>query len=198
MVRRCTGGLICPAQTIERLVHFVSRPAFDIEHLGEQTVRAFHADGLIDSPADIFRLRTHEAAIAAREGWGSTSAANLLRSIEARRSISLARFIYALGIRRIGDANAKLLARHYGTLAQWREQMAAATVIGSEERQALGSIMRVGGAIADELVGFFAEPRNLAVLDDLAASWTCSRRSRRRRAPLSGKSGRVHRRRSPP
>ncbi len=143
-------------------------------------MRAFHADGLIDTPADIFRLRDHEAAIAAREGWGSTSAANLLRSIEARRTISLARFIYALGIRRIGEANAKLLARHYGTLAEWRAQMLAATVVGSEERQALGSIMRVGGAIADELVGFFAEPRNLAVLDDLAAELDVQRTRRRR------------------
>ncbi len=188
VVRRCTGGLTCPAQTIERLVHFVSRPAFDIEHLGEQTVRAFHADGFIDSPADIFRLHGHEAAIAGREGWGSTSAANLMRSIEARRSISLARFIYALGIRRIGEANAKLLARHYGTLAHWREQMAAATVIGSEERQALGSIMRVGGAIADELVGFFGEPRNLAVLDDLAAELDVQPEKAAAGGPLSGKS----------
>ena len=188
VVRRCTGGLVCPAQTIERLVHFVSRQAFDIEHLGEQTVRAFHADKLVDSPADIFRLRDHEAAIAGREGWGATSAANLLRSIEARRSISLARFIYALGIRRIGEANAKLLARHYGTLAHWREQMLAATIVGSEERQALGSIMRVGGAIADELVGFFAEPRNRAVLDDLAAELDVQPEKAATDGPLSGKS----------
>ncbi len=188
VVRRCTGGLVCPAQTIERLVHFVSRPAFDIEHLGEQTVRAFHADKLVDSPADIFRLHHHEDAVAQREGWGATSAANLMRSIEARRSISLPRFIYALGIRRIGEANAKLLARHYGTLAQWREQMVAATVVGSEERQALGSIMRVGGAIADELVGFFAEPRNRAVLDDLARELDVQPEKATAEGPLSGKS----------
>ncbi len=188
VVRRCTGGLICPAQTIERLVHFVSRAAFDIEHLGEQTVRAFHADGLIDSPADIFRLRNHEAAIAAREGWGSTSATNLLRSIETRRSISLSRFIYALGIRRIGEANAKLLARHYGTLQEWRAQMLAATVTGSEERQGLGSIMRIGGAIADELVGFFAEPRNCAILDDLARELDVQPEKVTTDGPLTGKS----------
>ena len=102
VVRRCTGGLTCPAQTIERLVHFVSRGAFDIEHLGEQTIRAFHADGLIDTPADIFRLRQHEAALTGREGWGKSSVSNLLRSIEARRTIALPRFIYSLGIRRIG------------------------------------------------------------------------------------------------
>ena len=187
VVRRCTGGLTCPAQTIERLAHFVSRLAFDIEHLGEQTIRAFHTDGLIDVPADIFRLRTHEAAIAAREGWGATSAANLVRSIESRRSIGLSRFIYALGIRRIGEANAKLLARHYGTLPEWRAQMLAAAVVGSDERLALGSIMRGGGAIADELVGFFAEPRNLAVLDDLAAEVTVQPETAKAEGALSGK-----------
>jgi DNA ligase (NAD+) len=188
VVRRCTGGLICPAQTIERLVHFVSRPAFDIEHLGEQTIRAFHTDGLINTPADIFRLHNHETAIAAREGWGATSAANLMRSIEARRSIPLSRFIFALGIRRIGETNSKLLARHYGSLAEWRTQMLAATTIGSEERLALGSIMRVGGAIADELVGFFAEPLNMAVLDDLAAELQVQPEKATSDGPLSGKS----------
>ncbi len=187
VVRRCTGGLVCPAQTIERLVHFVSRPAFDIEHLGEQTIRAFHADGLIDSPADIFRLRTHEGAIAGREGWGASSTANLLRSIEARRTIGLARFIFALGIRRIGESNAKLLARHYGTLPAWREQMLAAVEAGSEARLALGSIMRVGGAIADELVAFFAEPRNRAVLDDLAGELTVLEQKAVSEGALSGK-----------
>ena len=187
VVRRCTGGLTCSAQVIERLVHFVSRTAFDIEHLGEQTIRAFHADGLINTPADIFRLHEHEAAIAVREGWGAKSAAALIRSIEARRTISLARFIYALGIRRIGEANAKLLARHYGTLPEWRAQMLAAATIGSDERLALGSIMRVGGAIADELVGFFAEPRNVAVMDDLAAQLTVQPEQPAAEGALSGK-----------
>ena len=168
-------------------MHFVSRTAFDIEHLGEQTIRAFHADGLINTPADIFRLHEHEAAIAVREGWGAKSAAALIRSIEARRTISLARFIYALGIRRIGEANAKLLARHYGTLPEWRAQMLAAATIGSDERLALGSIMRVGGAIADELVGFFAEPRNVAVMDDLAAQLTVQPEQPAAEGALSGK-----------
>jgi DNA ligase (NAD+) len=152
-----------------RLVHFVSRGAFDIEHLGEQTLRAFRDDGLVETPADIFRLHAHEAAIAGREGWGKQSAANLIRAIAARRTIPLARFIYALGIRRIGEQNAKLLARHYGSFKEWRAQMLAATVTGSDARLALGSIMRIGQAIADELAAFFAEPRNLAALDELAA-----------------------------
>jgi DNA ligase (NAD+) len=188
VVRRCTGGLTCQAQVIERLVHFVSRAAFDIEHLGEQTIRAFHADHLIDTPADIFRLHEHQEVIAVREGWGKTSAANLMRSIEARRTISLPRFIYSLGIRRIGETNAKLLARHYGSLALWREQMVRATTIGSEERQALGSIMRMGASTADELVGFFTEERNRAVFDDLAGQLTVQDEVASGTGPLSGKS----------
>ena len=187
VVRRCTGGLICPAQAIERLVHFVSRPAFDIEHLGEQTLRAFRTDGLVESPADIFRLHRHEAAIAEREGWGKQSAANLVRAIAARRTVSLARFIYALGIRRIGEQNAKLLARHYGSFPEWRTQMLAATTIGSEARQALGSIMRIGTAIADELVAFFTEPRNVAALDELAALLTIEDAAPAAEGALSGK-----------
>ena len=187
VVRRCTGGLICDAQTVERLAHFVSRLAFDIEHLGEQTLREFHADGLVKSPADIFRLRDHEPAIAAREGWGKQSATNLMRAIDARRTISLARFIYALGIRRIGEQNAKLLARHYVSYKNWRAQMIAARVVGSDERLGLGSIMRVGEAIADELVAFFNEKHNIDALDDLAALLTIEDAPPTAEGALSGK-----------
>ncbi len=169
VVRRCTGGLICPAQTIERLVHLVSRPAFDIEGLGEKTIREFHAAALITQPADIFRLRDHEAAIAVRDGWGKVSAHRLVAGIEARRHIGLSRFIYALGIRRIGEQNARLLARHYASFTAWRACMLAATEVGSDARLQLGSILRIGPAIAEELAGFFTEPRNVATLDALAA-----------------------------
>ncbi len=170
VVKRGTGGLTCAAQVEERLIHFVSRGAFDIEGLGEKTIREFHAERIIASPADIFRnLPPREAAIATREGWGELSARNLMAAIAARRAVPLARFIYALGIRRIGEANAKLLARHYGSFANWRAQMLAAVTIGSEARSDLGSILGVGPAIAEELVEFFAEPRNLAALDALAA-----------------------------
>jgi DNA ligase (NAD+) len=168
VVMRCTGGLICAAQTEERLIHFVSRGAFDIEGLGEKTIREFHAEGLLNGPADIFRLPNHEAAIAAREGWGELSARNLSNAIRARLRIPLARFIYALGIRRIGEANAKLLARHYGSYATWRAQMELAVQIGSEARSDLGNILRIGPAIAEELAEFFAEPRNRATVDELA------------------------------
>ena len=164
-VRRCTGGLICPAQRVERLIHFVSRPAFDIDGLGEKTIREFFAEGWLSGPADLFRLPAREQEIAAREGWGEVSARNLVRAIEARRRIPLARFIYALGIRRIGERNAQLLARHYGSFDNWRAQMLAATKEGSEAREELGSILGIGPAIATELADFFAEPRNLAALD---------------------------------
>ncbi len=188
VVRRCTGGLICPAQTIERLAHFVSRAAFDIEHLGEQTIRAFHADGLIDTPADIFRLHRHRDAHRRARGLGQGQRgepAALDRG--AARPSALARFIYALGIRRIGEQNAKLLARHYGTLRGMARADAGRATVGSDARLALGSIMRVGGAIADELVGFFAEPRNLAVLDDLAGELDVRPEAAAAEGALSGK-----------
>jgi DNA ligase (NAD+) len=172
VVRRCTGGLTCGAQVVERLIHFCSRGAFDIEGMGEKTVREFHEAGLLASPPDIFALPGHEAEIAKREGWGALSAANLSRAIEARRTISLARFIYALGIRRIGEANAKLLARHYTTIEHWREQMIAAQIIGSDARYELGAIDGIGPAIAEDLVAFFTEPHNLATLDRLQAILT--------------------------
>ncbi len=171
-VRRCTGGLICAAQRVERLIHFVSRAAFDIDGLGEKSIREFYEAGWLHSPADLFRLPEREAEIAGREGWGKLSARNLSRAIEAKRRISLERLVYALGIRRIGEANARLLARHYGSFAEWRAGMIAATIIGSEARSTLGDIIGIGPAIAEELADFFDEPRNVATLDELAAQLT--------------------------
>ncbi len=171
-VRRCTGGLSCPAQVTERLIHFCARGAFDIEGCGEKTIMEFHNAGLIKSAADIFRLPEHEAEIAVREGWGKLSAANLSAAIAARRTIALPRFIFALGIRRVGENNAKLLARHYGSYANWRASMQAATEIGSDARLELGSISGIGPAIATDLAAFFEEPHNLATLDALEAYLT--------------------------
>jgi DNA ligase (NAD+) len=189
VVRRCTGGLICTAQLVERLVHFVSRPAFDIDGLGEKTIQEFFNEGWLRSPADIFRLGAREAEIATREGWGKLSARNLARALTARRTVPLARFIYALGIRRIGATNARLLARHYGSFTHWRSQMLAATTVGSDERLALGSITGVGPSIAEELADFFAEPRNLATLDELAAELTIEDEAAAQAAdsPIAGK-----------
>ncbi|MBS1035593.1 NAD-dependent DNA ligase LigA [Gluconobacter cerinus] len=165
-VRRCTGGLTCEAQVVERLIHMVSRGAFDIDGLGDRSIREFHAAGYVLRPGDIFRLSAHQDELQKRDGWGELSVRNLLQAIDERRTISLARLIFGLGIRRIGERNAQLLARHYGTFEAWRDAMVAANA-GSEEREALDSIMGVGGAIADELVAFFSETHNVETLDDL-------------------------------
>lgn len=167
VARRCTGGLICAAQAVERLKHFVSRGAFDIDGLGDKHIEAFYQHGLLKRPGDIFRLRRHRHALLNREGWGETSVDNLLGAIEARRQISLPRFIYALGIPQVGEATAKLLAKHYLSFTAWRQAMAAAQVVGSEERQALGEINGIGPSMADDLTAFFAEGHNQEVLDDL-------------------------------
>jgi DNA ligase (NAD+) len=172
VVRRCTGGLTCPAQTTERLRHFVSRRAMDIEGLGEENIQTLFDAGLVKSPADIFRLHQRRETLAGFEGWGERKIGKLLEAIDARRSVALERFIFALGIRRIGEQNAKLLARHYHSLEAWRAAMIAAHIIGSEAREELGSIQGIGPAIAEELIEFFAEPRNLAALDDLAVEVT--------------------------
>jgi DNA ligase (NAD+) len=122
VVRRCTGGLVCPAQAVERLRHFVSRNALDIEGLGEKIIQAFYEEGLVRSPADIFTLAARDAEsperIKDRDGWGETSARNLFAAIDARRTIALDRFIYALGIRHVGETTARLLARSYGSIEE--------------------------------------------------------------------------------
>jgi DNA ligase (NAD+) len=167
VVRRCTGGLICAAQVTERLIHFCARGAFDIDGMGEKTIVEFYKDGLLKSPPDIFKLPEHEARIAEREGWGKLSAAKLAAAIRAKQTVSLARFIFALGIRRIGENNAKLLARHYTSFTQWRAAMASATEIGCDARLELGNISGIGPAIATDLAAFFAEAHNRETLDAL-------------------------------
>lgn len=169
VVRRCTGGLICPAQTVERLKHFVSRRCLDIEGMGEERIDTLHAMGLLRGPADIFRLHTHAERLETLEGWGKLSTRKLFDAIEARRRPPLERFLFALGIRRIGEQNAKLLARHYHSISALRDRMEAARIIGSEAREELGSIQGIGPAIATELVEFFVEPHNLEALDALLA-----------------------------
>ena len=167
-VWRCTGGLICPAQAVERLRHFTSRLAFNIEGLGEQRVRELWADKLIHSPADIFHLHEQREVLAKREGWGEKSVDKLLAAIEARKVIPLERFIYALGIRQVGEATAKLLARHYMTLTAWCEAMQAARESESTARHDLEAIDQIGALVARDIVGFFEEPHNLQVMDSLA------------------------------
>jgi DNA ligase (NAD+) len=182
-VRRCSGGLICPAQAVERLKHFVSRNAFDIEGLGGKHIDTFHTERLIDRPSDIFRLAAHEDALKERAGWGEKSVANLLKAIRDRRTIGLDRFIYALGIRQVGEATARLLARHYTSFDAWRTAMKRVSAERRANREEakkpesvgetyaeLCNINTIGMAVADELAGFFDadNKENLEALDDLA------------------------------
>ncbi|SDF56338.1 NAD-dependent DNA ligase LigA [Thalassobaculum litoreum] len=171
-VRRCTGGLICPAQAVERLKHFVSRDAFDIEGLGAKQIQAYYEDGLIDSPASIFRLKEHRRKLIGREGTKITSTNKLLAAIEDRRTIGLDRFVYALGIRQVGQATARLLATHYGTLNALRQAMTAAADPESEAYADLINIDQIGSAVAKDLIDFFSEAHNGAVLDDLDGELT--------------------------
>ncbi len=170
-VRRCTGGLTCPAQAIERLRHFASRNAFDIEGLGEKNVEFLWREGFVRSPADIFRLRAENARRLQRlenyEGWGAVSVRKLFEAIDRRRRIALDRFIYALGIRQVGEATAKLLARNYGSLSAWRTAMMEAQDRDSEAYRHLASIESIGAKVAKDILDFFAEGHNRQALDDL-------------------------------
>ncbi|MDP6485457.1 MAG: NAD-dependent DNA ligase LigA [Alphaproteobacteria bacterium] len=186
--RRCSGGLICPAQVVERLKHFVSRNAFDLEGLGAKHIAAFRDDGLLHSPADIFRLSEKAGDIAEREGWGAQSVENLLAAVEVRRTIPLERFIYALGIRQVGQATSRLLAREYVSLARWRAAMAALAGNDEEVRADLENIDGIGPSMAGDLAAFFAEPHNTEVLDTLEDELTVADfTAPETESPLSGK-----------
>ena len=160
-VRRCTGGLVCPAQAMERLRHFVSRDAFDIEGLGEKQIEAFYRDGIIARPQDIFTLEARDARslkkLKDREGMGETSARNLFAAIAARRTIALNRFIYALGIRHVGETNAKILARHFRSVEKLRD--------ATEEE--LTAIEGIGPVVAGSITDFFGEEHNREVVTAL-------------------------------
>ncbi len=173
-VRRCTGGLICPAQAVERLKHFVSRGAFDIEGLGAKQVEAFWRNGWVKEPADIFTLDTRFGSqgsdiprLSALEGWGEKSAENLIAAIDARRSISLDRLIFGLGVRHVGETSARLLARRYRDWGAFERAMTEAQDRESEAWQSLMEIDGVGEILAGAIVEFFAEARNRDLLDAL-------------------------------
>ena len=174
VVRRCTGGLICPAQRVERLKHFVSRNAFDIEGLGDKVVQEFYDDGLIASPQDIFTFAERDERslkrLKDREGWGETSARNLFAAIDARRAIDFDRLIYGLGVRHIGETTAKVLARSYETPERLRSEMLTASNGHEGEAFAeLNNIDGIGQVVAEALVEFFGESHNLTVFDELVA-----------------------------
>jgi DNA ligase (NAD+) len=159
---RCTGGLICPAQRFERLRHFVSRGALDIEGLGEKSIAEFIELGWLNSPADIFRLRQHRDELLGREGWKDKSVDNLLAAIEAKRDSDSPRFLFGLGIRHVGIVTARDLLKCFGTIEELRR---VAMAEGAEAE--LASVEGVGPVVAEALVDFFHEPHNRAALDDL-------------------------------
>lgn len=190
VVIRCTGGLICPAQRVERLIHFVSRHAFDITGLGLVRIEEFFRDGLIASPADIFRLAQHREALIQRERMSELVVDKLLAAIDARRDIALDRFLFALGIRHVGEITARDLARRFVSMAGFRAMIDAALTVRAETVSALGEPDRkfelrrqraivaaidtpqIGPEVADALLDFFAEEHNREVVDDLLSEVT--------------------------
>ena len=195
VVRRCSGGLECPFQQVERLRYFVSRNCFDIEGLGGTHIENFFNDGLLKVPGDLFRLKDKEAEIRRREGWGDLSVRNLLAAIDARRTISLDRFINAIGIPLIGEASSKLLAQEYGDVDVWLAEMLKATKerkkhgdpVKKEKAAAevgesygrLCNIEQVGVTTADAMCEFFGEGHTVDIIKDLRKQLTVEAVKRR-------------------
>lgn len=167
VARKCSGGLICSAQIVERLKHFVSKQGFDIEGFGSKYIESFWHEKLIQNPADIFRLKQSEADLKKREGWGEKSVDNLLQAIEAKRSISMPRFLYALGIPQIGQATALLLAKNYGNFEHLQSEMVKAQHEENESYSNLSSIDGIGPSMAKNLIHFFQEKHNQDLIKDL-------------------------------
>ncbi|MBK1696510.1 NAD-dependent DNA ligase LigA [Rhodovibrio salinarum] len=180
VVPRCSGELACPYQQVERLKHFVSREAFDIEGLGTKNIEAFWQNDLVKTPPDIFRLHQFRDTLLKWDGWGQQSVENLMKAIEARRTIPLDRFIYALGIQEVGSTTGRLLARSYGTLQAWDQAMSkaaeerAATPDEAKKPERVGEayaelcgIESIGMTVADAICEFFQEPHNREILEAL-------------------------------
>ena len=172
VVTRCTGGLVCPAQAVEGLKHFVSRNAFDIEGLGAKQVEAFYKDGMIKTPADIFRLEDNDnqnslTPLRAKEGWGATSVRKLWAAISEKREIDFDRFLYALGIRHIGQGNARLLAKHYGNPKSFELAIRAVVDGDPAAEEDLLSIDGIGSKVVSSLIGFMRNEGQRAAFDDL-------------------------------
>ncbi len=192
-VRRCTGGLSCPAQAVERMKHFVSRAAFDIEGLGAKQVEQFYRDGWIAEPADIFTLRerygTGLQQLKNREGWGEKSANNLFEAIEDKQNISFERLLFALGIRHVGEQASTLIARSYGDWATFLAAMDDAATFEGDAWDILLSIDGVGAVMARSLVTAFAQPQERASIDRLTAHLSIqdAERPRTEGSPVAGK-----------
>ena len=187
--RHCSGGFICPAQQQERLRHFVSRDAFNIEGLGEQRIEEFLRAGLIHTPADIFQLKDHRTKILACDGWKEKSVGNLLAAIEARREIPLAKLIFALGIPQIGEVTAKQLAAHYRDFTTWFAAMQDVAKGDEAAIQTLDDQPNIDMAVIDEVRAFFGETRNVAVIKALAQELTVTAPAALAKSghPLAGK-----------
>jgi DNA ligase (NAD+) len=170
VARRCTGSLICPAQAVERLKHFASRNAMDIEGLGDKQIEYFYEQGLIKTASDIFTLERRDAAsltrLKNREGFGETSVRNLFKAIDERRRVPINRFIYALGVRHVGETNARRLARHFADFEQLRAAARAAEP-GGEAFAVFDAIDGLGPVVVEALHDFFAEPHNEHEIDAL-------------------------------
>lgn len=171
-VRRCTGGLSCPAQAVERLKHFVSREAFNIEGLGDKVIDEFYKEGIIKTPYDIFMLEERNKPtdlfssnesldLENREGWGKKSVTKLFEAIEKSKNITLQKFVYALGIRQVGVATAYLIAKHYHNFKAFMQAMI------EQDLQLLVSIDGIGAAMATDIVEFFKEKHNLDIIEKL-------------------------------
>ena len=192
-VRRCSGGLICPAQAVEKLKHFVSRAAFDIEGLGAKQVEQFYTDGWIAEPADIFTLKERYGSglqqLKNREGWGEKSAQNLFDAIDEKRTIPLGRLIFSLGIRHVGEVVANLLARSYGTWDAFQAAIDAAHDPENEAWAGLIGIDGIGTVVANSLVNSFAQEAERASIDRLVAHLTVqeAERPRTEGSPVAGK-----------
>ena len=191
-VRRCTGGIICPAQAVEKLKHFVSRAAFDIEGLGAKQVEQFYTDGWIATPADIFTLRRRFGEglqqLKNREGWGEKSAANLFDAIDEKRRIPLARLIFSLGIRHVGENSAALLANHYISWDAFERAMTAAQIGDGAAWDELNSIDGVGAVMATSLVTTFQQDAERASIDRLVAELNVQdTEARATDSPVAGK-----------
>jgi len=187
VIVRCTGGLICPAQRVERLRHFVSRNAFDIEGLGERQIKSFFDAGIVQAPADIFTLerRNDEIALEAWAGWGKQSATNLFDAINARRQIAFHRFLYALGIRHVGETTARLLARVYGRFEAFEQAMEGDPDAAKAE---LENIEGIGPKMAEAIVAFFREAHNREVVRGLLDEVAVIEAERpANESPISGK-----------
>lgn len=172
IVRRCSGEFACPFQRLAHLRHFVSRRAFDIEGLGEKQLTAFNERGWIQAPADIFRLARDVEKLdelRATDGYGETSVRNLVAGIEARRTISLDRFIYGLGVRHIGETTAVVMARGYGSVAAFLDAMDKVAARDPEAIEDLDALDQIGEAVIESAAAYFAEDHNRSVVQALAS-----------------------------